>query len=139
MNHGRLRSQSSQRNRHVHCRIGAWNERTPVLVAKAIQASEGELTAHGALAVTTGVYTGRSVKDKFIVEDDLTRDHVWWQNSLAMSGENFDRLLADVVTAMAGRHIFTARTSWPAPIRATPCRSPCSPRPPGTRCSSATC
>jgi phosphoenolpyruvate carboxykinase (ATP) len=84
----------------------AWNERTPVLVAKAIQASEGELTAHGALAVTTGVYTGRSVKDKFIVEDDLTRDHVWWQNSLAMSGENFDRLLADVVTAMAGRHIF---------------------------------
>ena len=84
----------------------AWNERTPILIAKAIQASEGELTAHGALAVTTGVYTGRSVKDKFIVEDELTRDHVWWSNSSAMSTENFDRLLADVMTALAGRHIF---------------------------------
>ena len=84
----------------------SWNERTPALVARAIQASEGELTAHGALAVTTGVYTGRSVKDKFIVRDELTRDRVWWANSAAMSPENFDALLADCLVAMAGRHIY---------------------------------
>lgn len=84
----------------------SWNERTPTLVVKALQAAEGELTAHGALAVTTGVYTGRSVKDKFIVEDDLTRDRVWWENSQSMSQEHFDRLLADCIAAMAGESIF---------------------------------
>ena len=84
----------------------SWNENAPVLVAKALQASEGELTAHGALAVTTGIYTGRSVKDKFIVEDDLTRDNVWWENSQAMSRENFDRLLADCIAATAGQPLF---------------------------------
>ncbi len=84
----------------------SWNDRAPALVAKALQAAEGELTAHGALAVTTGVYTGRSVKDKFIVEDDLTRDRVWWDNSQAMSRENFDRLLADCLAATADQPLF---------------------------------
>ena len=47
------------------------------------QAGEGELTADGALAVTTGVYTGRSLKDKFIVRDALTATSVWWDNRRA--------------------------------------------------------
>lgn len=36
------------------------------------------LTDSGAVNVDTGVYTGRSPKDKFIVKDDMTRDSVWW-------------------------------------------------------------
>jgi phosphoenolpyruvate carboxykinase (ATP) len=38
----------------------------------------GVVTELGAVAVDTGIFTGRSPKDKFIVEDDMTRDTVWW-------------------------------------------------------------
>lgn len=35
-------------------------------------------TELGALNVMTGLYTGRSPKDKFIVEDSITKDTFWW-------------------------------------------------------------
>ena len=35
-------------------------------------------TAHGAIAVNTGKYTGRSPEDRFIVKDKLTQESVWW-------------------------------------------------------------
>jgi len=38
------------------------------------------ITSNGTVAVDTGVFTGRSPKDKFIVKDDLTRDTVWWSD-----------------------------------------------------------
>ena len=39
---------------------------------------KGRLTELGAVNVMTGVYTGRSPKDKFIVMDENSRDTVWW-------------------------------------------------------------
>ncbi len=39
---------------------------------------KGQLTDTGAVNVMTGVYTGRSPKDKFFVMDDVTRDTIWW-------------------------------------------------------------
>ncbi|MDO5509625.1 MAG: phosphoenolpyruvate carboxykinase (ATP) [Weeksellaceae bacterium] len=39
-------------------------------------AQETEL---GAVNVMTGIFTGRSPKDKYIVEDDVTRDTIWWR------------------------------------------------------------
>lgn len=38
----------------------------------------GQLTELGAINVMTGVYTGRSPKDKFFVMDDVSKDTVWW-------------------------------------------------------------
>ncbi len=38
----------------------------------------GKLTELDAVNVMTGVYTGRSAKDKFFVLDDITRDSIWW-------------------------------------------------------------
>ncbi len=38
----------------------------------------GMVTALGAVKVDTGVFTGRSPKDKYLVLDDTTRDTVWW-------------------------------------------------------------
>ena len=40
--------------------------------------ARGYDTELGAVNVLTGEYTGRSPKDKFIVEDDTTRDTLWW-------------------------------------------------------------
>ena len=48
------------------------------LVEKSVACGEGRVTDTGALAADTGKFTGRSPKDKFSVEDDLTRDTVWW-------------------------------------------------------------
>ncbi|MDE6288585.1 MAG: phosphoenolpyruvate carboxykinase (ATP), partial [Muribaculaceae bacterium] len=39
---------------------------------------KGVVTELGAVDVMTGVYTGRSPKDKFIVLDDKSKDTVWW-------------------------------------------------------------
>ena len=39
---------------------------------------KGQTTELGAVNVMTGIYTGRSPKDKFIVMDDNSKDTVWW-------------------------------------------------------------
>ena len=39
---------------------------------------KGQLTELGAVNVMTGIYTGRSPKDKFIVMDENSKDTVWW-------------------------------------------------------------
>ena len=39
---------------------------------------KGQLSELGAVNVMTGIYTGRSPKDKFIVVDDTSKDTVWW-------------------------------------------------------------
>jgi len=43
------------------------------------------ITKTGAIAVDTGIYTGRSPKDKYIVYDKNTSDKVWWADGLNKS------------------------------------------------------
>ena len=81
------------------------------LVTTALARGEGRLTSAGALAVTTGSYTGRSPKDKFIVRDALTRDNVWWSNSAALTPGQFDLLLADALRYCEGRDLFLEELS----------------------------
>ena len=38
----------------------------------------GQVTELGAVNVMTGVYTGRSHKDKFFVMDETSKDTIWW-------------------------------------------------------------
>ncbi|MFT6806490.1 MAG: phosphoenolpyruvate carboxykinase (ATP), partial [Glaciecola sp.] len=42
---------------------------------------KGTVTDSGAVNVDTGIYTGRSPKDKFLVKDDTTKDTVWWKTA----------------------------------------------------------
>ena len=39
---------------------------------------KGQVTELGAVNVMTGIYTGRSPQDKFIVMDENSKDTVWW-------------------------------------------------------------
>ncbi|MBR6815641.1 MAG: phosphoenolpyruvate carboxykinase (ATP), partial [Alistipes sp.] len=39
---------------------------------------KGVVTEMGAVNVMTGVYTGRSPKDKFFVMDETSKDTIWW-------------------------------------------------------------
>jgi phosphoenolpyruvate carboxykinase (ATP) len=49
---------------------------------------KGVETEFGAVAVDTGIYTGRSPKDKYIVSDPATKDHVWWKNEHRPASDN---------------------------------------------------
>jgi phosphoenolpyruvate carboxykinase (ATP) len=42
----------------------------------------------GAVSVDTGIFTGRSPKDKYIVKDETTKDTVWWKSDTAKSSDN---------------------------------------------------
>jgi phosphoenolpyruvate carboxykinase (ATP) len=74
-------------------------------------AGEGHLTSSGAFAVTTGQFTGRSPKDKYIVRDALTEPHVWWENSGALSVAQFDLLLEDMLAYAKGREFYHEQLS----------------------------
>jgi phosphoenolpyruvate carboxykinase (ATP) len=46
---------------------------------------KGQLTELGAVNVMTGVFTGRSPKDKYIVKDRITEDTIWWNSEKAVN------------------------------------------------------
>ena len=46
------------------------------------------LTKSGALSVDTGIFTGRSPKDKYIVKDENTKDNVWWYDPNKKGSDN---------------------------------------------------
>ena len=48
------------------------------LYEHAVRRGEGRLSADGAFIAVTGVHTGRSVQDKFVVDDPAVHDQVWW-------------------------------------------------------------
>ena len=48
----------------------------------------GVESEYGAVNVDTGIFTGRSPKDKYVVLDDTTRDTVWWKSEKAKSSDN---------------------------------------------------
>lgn len=48
----------------------------------------GIITKNGAIAVDTGIFTGRSPKDKYVVFDEKTRDTVWWRSERAIVSDN---------------------------------------------------
>ena len=51
---------------------------TTQLYNKILENNEGELTELGAINASTGKYTGRSPKDKFIVNEPSYKDNIDW-------------------------------------------------------------
>ena len=49
---------------------------------------KGTVTTLGAVTIDTGKFTGRSPKDKYIVEDDITKDTIWWASGEASGSDN---------------------------------------------------
>ena len=73
----------------------------------------GVLTNLGAVAVDTGIFTGRSPKDKYIVRDDTTRDTLWWSDkgkgkndNKPLSPETWQHLKGLVTQQLSGKRLF---------------------------------
>ncbi|PLR86985.1 phosphoenolpyruvate carboxykinase (ATP) [Bacillus sp. V33-4] len=70
----------------------------PQLVEKVLKRNEGSLTSTGAVRATTGKYTGRSPKDKYIVEEPSSRSKVeWGPVNQPISEETFSNLYNKVL------------------------------------------
>ena len=83
------------------------NQAAPALVAASMRRGEGRLSADGALMAMTGVHTGRSVQDKFIVDEPETTADVWWGRiNQKLAPERFEGLRARVAEYLGGQELF---------------------------------
>ncbi|MDN5211415.1 phosphoenolpyruvate carboxykinase (ATP) [Fulvivirgaceae bacterium BMA12] len=84
-----------------------WNLTPAELTEAAIMRGEGQIASTGALMCDTGKFTGRSPKDRFIVQDDKTKDTVWWGDiNLPISSEKFDKLYQKMIAHLEGKDLF---------------------------------
>jgi phosphoenolpyruvate carboxykinase (ATP) len=83
-----------------------YNLDAPHLYHEAVKRDEAQIAKGGALVAETGVHTGRSPKDKFIVRDADTENAIWWDNSNAIGRAQFERLLADFIAHAQGKDLF---------------------------------
>lgn len=80
------------------------NLSVPLLVEKILERKEGVLTATGAVQASTGAYTGRSPKDKFIVRDASSEDDVnWGAVNQPIDEASFHRLYEKVMKHLANQ------------------------------------
>ncbi|MBR5507810.1 MAG: phosphoenolpyruvate carboxykinase (ATP) [Clostridia bacterium] len=73
---------------------------------------KGQVTELGAVNVMTGIYTGRSPKDKFIVMDENSKDTVWWtsdefkNDNHPLSEESWAELKKIAVKELSGKKLY---------------------------------
>ena len=65
---------------------------------------KAELTESGAVSVQTGIFTGRSPKDRYIVQDDVTKDTIFWDGkvNLPTTPEIFESCKDLVLNQLSG-------------------------------------
>ncbi len=83
-----------------------WNFGAPQLYEHALGHGEALLSADGALCANTGVFTGRSPKDKFTVRDALTDKTMWWAGNQSITSEQFEALHQDFLKHAEGMTLF---------------------------------
>jgi phosphoenolpyruvate carboxykinase (ATP) len=73
---------------------------------------KGQLTELGAINVMTGEFTGRSPKDKYIVEDDVTKNTIWWTSDKAVNDNKpinqttWEALKANTVNQLSKKKLY---------------------------------
>src|SRR5688500_10184124 len=69
------------------------NLKSAALYEEAVRNEEAQMASSGPLVVSTGQYTGRSPKDKFVVEEESSLDKIWWGSvNKPLSEEKFNAL-----------------------------------------------
>lgn len=101
-----------------------WNLPVPALYEEAAFRSEGQITDHGPFCVDTGQHTARAAQDKFIVEEETTKDKIWWgQYNKPFDAARFDLLFNRLQAFVQRRDLFVqdlyggADTAYRLPVR----------------------
>jgi len=90
-----------------------WNLTPAALIEKTISEGQGVLASSGALTINTGKFTGRSPKDRYIVEDEITRQDVDWGTiNQPVTPEQFDLLEKDVIDHLNSKEEIYARDAY---------------------------
>ncbi|MCX5888721.1 MAG: phosphoenolpyruvate carboxykinase (ATP), partial [Deltaproteobacteria bacterium] len=84
-----------------------WNLPTSALYEKIVSHQEGLIAHLGPVVVRTGAYTGRSPKDKFIVEEPTSSHNIHWGGeNQPFSSEKFDLLHYRLLAYLQGKELF---------------------------------
>ena len=84
-----------------------WNLATAALYEEAIRRQEGVIAATGPLVCRTGLHTGRSPNDKFVVREPSSEANVAWGTvNRPMDAARFDALHRDLLSSLEGREVF---------------------------------
>lgn len=77
------------------------------LYEEIIKNGEGKISKGGAMVCLTGDVTGRSPNDKFIVEEDTTKNDVnWSKGNVAISQENFDKVYNKLCAYLQQKNVY---------------------------------
>ncbi len=89
-------------NNHIHYQL-----HPEELHEISIKNGSGREASSGALAVSTGEFTGRSPLDRFIVKDEITENKIWWGDiNIPYEPEKFDQLYNKVIEYLNSRELF---------------------------------
>ena len=84
-----------------------WNLTRDELIEQALNRNQAVLSDKGALCIKTGEFTGRSPKDRFIVEDNVSRDTVDWGSvNIAFPEDKFILLRDKICKYFEGKDVF---------------------------------
>jgi len=88
--------------------VRSWHNLSPAeLYEHAIRQGEAAVVSTGALTAETGRHTGRSPKDKFFVEEETSRDRIWWHvGNQRISEAHFDGLLERMVEYISRNEVY---------------------------------
>ena len=77
------------------------------LVEQALRNQEGSLAENGAFVVQTGKFTGRSPKDKYIVEEPSSKQNIWWGPvNQPLSDASFSKLEKRVTDYLRDKDVY---------------------------------
>src|SRR3954464_7470948 len=89
------------------------NPTTALLYSHALKRGDGSLAEGGPLVVDTGKYTGRSPKDKFLVDEPSSTDRIWWGDvNQKLSETHFDGLREKVVAQLESADTLYVVDAW---------------------------
>src|SRR5580765_4853863 len=84
-----------------------WNLSTAELYEHAVRRQEAVIAADGPLACRTGLHTGRSPNDKFVVREPSSEALIaWGKVNRPMDPAHFDALHKDLVASLSGKELF---------------------------------
>ena len=79
-----------------------------------IHKKQGILTNNDVLCVKTGVFTGRSPKDRYIVRDKITSENVWWGDiNIPIDQTIFDSLYKQITDHLSNKELYVNEENVP--------------------------